>query len=393
MASIRNNLNHKSTEFRKAPPKHYEIKIVRRKTTPSWFMASTSVEMQSNILRDRLTNGKTLVVAEGYVFEFERRGYLQAGAFVPEVVTEHPELVKQLHEEFVHAGSDVVLAFTYYGHREKLRLIGKEDQLEVLNRKALAIASEVARETGMLFAGNICNTTVYRGDDPDSVQAVRDMFTEQVVWAVEAGVDFIVAETFAKFPEAMLALEVIKEVGKGVPAVVTLAASGRDVTAEGIPMEEACRQLEEAGATVVGLNCCRGPKTILPLMAKIRKVCKGPIACLPVTYRTSSEYPTFHSLIDPGSNQHAFPFDLPALCCSRREIKEFARECRDLGVEYVGLCCGNCSHYLRVVAEEYGRKPPASKYSPDMSQHFMYGDKSKFEQNSALLKTFQNGSS
>ena len=60
----------------------------------------------------------------------------------------------------------------------------------------------------------------------------------------------------------------------GVPAVVTLAASGRDVTAEGIPMEEACRQLEEAGATVVGLNCCRGPKTILPLMAKIRKVCK-----------------------------------------------------------------------------------------------------------------------
>ena len=52
------------------------------------------------------------MVAEGYVFEFERRGYLQAGAFVPEVVTEHPELVKQLHEEFVHAGSDVVLAFT-----------------------------------------------------------------------------------------------------------------------------------------------------------------------------------------------------------------------------------------------------------------------------------------
>ena len=52
------------------------------------------------------------MVAEGYLFEFERRGYLRAGAFVPEVVTEHPELVKQLHEEFVHAGSDVVLAFT-----------------------------------------------------------------------------------------------------------------------------------------------------------------------------------------------------------------------------------------------------------------------------------------
>jgi S-methylmethionine-dependent homocysteine/selenocysteine methylase len=51
-------------------------------------------------------------VAEGYLFEFERRGYLKAGAYVPEVVLKHPDLVKSLHEEFVHAGSDVVLAFT-----------------------------------------------------------------------------------------------------------------------------------------------------------------------------------------------------------------------------------------------------------------------------------------
>ena len=51
-------------------------------------------------------------MAEGYLIEFERRGYLKGGAFVPEVVLEHPELVRQLHEEFVHAGSDVVVAFT-----------------------------------------------------------------------------------------------------------------------------------------------------------------------------------------------------------------------------------------------------------------------------------------
>ena len=52
------------------------------------------------------------MVAEGYIFEFERRGYLQAGTFVPEVILEHPELVRQMYEEFVHAGSDVVLALT-----------------------------------------------------------------------------------------------------------------------------------------------------------------------------------------------------------------------------------------------------------------------------------------
>ena len=60
---------------------------------------------------ERLKRGESIIVAEGYVFEFERRGYLRAGAFVPEVVLEHPDFVKSLHREFVHAGSDVVLAF------------------------------------------------------------------------------------------------------------------------------------------------------------------------------------------------------------------------------------------------------------------------------------------
>lgn len=61
---------------------------------------------------ERLKDGETVICAEGYLFEFERRGHLKAGAFVPEVVIEHPDLVRVMHEEFVHAGSDVVEAFT-----------------------------------------------------------------------------------------------------------------------------------------------------------------------------------------------------------------------------------------------------------------------------------------
>src|SRR5947209_11485868 len=106
-------------------------------------------------LLERLKQGP-VICAEGYLFECERRGYLQAGAFVPEVVLEHPEVVTELHREFVHAGSDVVEAFTYYAHREKLRLLGKEQLLETINRNALAIAGEVAAESGALHAGDIC---------------------------------------------------------------------------------------------------------------------------------------------------------------------------------------------------------------------------------------------
>ena len=90
----------------------------------------------SKDLISRLNEGPVLC-AEGYLFAMERRGYLQAGAFVPEVVLEHPEVVTQLHREFIRGGSDVVQAFTYYGHREKLRLIGKEKLLEPLQKNAL----------------------------------------------------------------------------------------------------------------------------------------------------------------------------------------------------------------------------------------------------------------
>ena len=81
-----------------------------------------------------------VICAEGYLFELERRGYLQAGAFVPEVLFEHPEVVEQLHMDFVHAGSDVTEALTYYVHREKLRVIGREKDLVPMNKAALGIA-------------------------------------------------------------------------------------------------------------------------------------------------------------------------------------------------------------------------------------------------------------
>src|SRR5580658_1636060 len=218
-----------------------------------------------------------VVCAEGYLFECERRGYLQAGAFVPEVVLEHPEVVEGLHREFVHAGSDVVEAFTYYGHREKLRVLGKEDILEPLNTRALSIAGQVARETGTLLAGNLCNTNVYE-PGPAGERTVRPVFEEQVAWAAAAGVDFIIAETFSWAGEALLALETIR--AAGLPAVITFAVHREGTLRDVTSPADACRQAEQAGASVVGLNCIRGPQTMLPLLAPIREAVSCPVAAL-----------------------------------------------------------------------------------------------------------------
>lgn len=325
-------------------------------------------------LLERLERGP-VICAEGYLFELERRGYVQAGAYVPEVVLDHPEMVRQLHREFVHAGSDVVEAFTYYAHREKLRIIGKEDLLEPLNRQALAIAKEVAEDSGALLAGDICNTNIYDPADPDTHRQVRAMFEEQVGWAVEAGVHCIVAETIGYAGEALIALEVIRQAG--LPAVVTLTFHRAPKTREGLTPEEACTRLADAGADVVGLNCSRGPRTMLPLLARICPKVQVPVAALPVPYRTHETEPTFQALRDPGCDSlpagMPFPTALDPFTCNRYEIADFTRAARDLGVRYFGVCCGAAPHHIRSMAEALGRTPPASKYSPDLSKHAYFG--------------------
>jgi betaine-homocysteine S-methyltransferase len=336
----------------------------------------------SRSLLERLEQGP-VICAEGYLFELERRGYLQAGAYVPEVVLDHPELVTQLHREFVHAGSDVVEAFTYYAHREKLRLIGKEHLLEEMNRQALAIAKGVARESGALFAGDICNTNVFAPDEA-SRRAVRAMFEEQVGWAVDAGVDYIVGETFSWGEEALSALDVIKRAGK--PAVMTLVPHQDPTTREGWSPAEACRRLEDAGADVVGLNCSRGPRTMLPLVAEVRAAVSGYVAALPVPYRTHDDQPSFQSLHDPEMPSppggRSFPTALDPFTCTRYEIADFARDAWALGVRYLGVCCGAGPHHIRSMAEALGRTPPASRYTADMSKHAFLGtDPSLKEEN------------
>jgi betaine-homocysteine S-methyltransferase len=330
--------------------------------------------MEENMaeLLERLEQGP-VICAEGYLFELERRGYLQAGGFVPEVVLDHPEKVAELHREFVHAGSDVVEAFTYYAHREKLRLIGKEHLLEEINRQALGIAKEVASDSGALLAGNVCNTNVYGGEE--SREAVRRMFEEQVGWAVEAGVDFVIAETISWLGEALVATEVIKEAG--LPAVVTLTAHKDPDMREGVSPAEACQRLEAAGADVVGLNCSRGPRTMLPLLEQVRDAVSVHVAALPVPYRTSEQQPSFQSLEDPLATglpeDRPFPTALDPFTCNRYEISEFARVAYEMGVRYLGVCCGAAPHHIRAMAEALGRTPPASRYTADMSKHAYLG--------------------
>ncbi len=320
-------------------------------------------------LKERLKKD-IVICAEGYLFELERRGYLKAGAFVPEVVLDYPEAVKELHIEFLRAGSDVVVAFTYYAHRDKLRVINRESDLEPMNRQALKIARETAITCNALVAGNICNTWVYDHKDREKTsKLVRSMYEEQVRWAKEEGADFIIAETLFFLGEALIALEVIKSFD--MEAVIMLAPFHEKMR-DGYSWVEACKILEDKGADVTGLNCAMGPETMTPMLRDIRKSVKSYVAALPVPYCTTHNTPTFLQFKNSDGSK-AFPVHLEHFLMNRSETADFAITARDLGINFIGLCCGGAPHYIRSMAEALGRTVPAGKYSPDLTQHAMLG--------------------
>lgn len=249
-----------------------------------------------------------------------------------------------------------------------MKQIGREGDLEPINRIALKIAREVADNTGTLMAGGISNTNIFKPGDKDSERRIRAMFEEQVRWSKEEGADYIIGETFSSLGEAEIALEVIKSFD--LPAVVTLTilkpgADGKMMTLDGEPVGKAFRTLIEKGATVAGPNCSRGPnETLKVLKEAVKEVSPEKLCALPVAYRTSTDEPTFFELTDKccPENNPVYPRGLDAFLVSETEIRIFTQQCVDLGMQYLGICCGNAGNYTRAMAEEMGKASPSSKY-------------------------------
>ena len=331
-------------------------------------------------LIERLNSGP-VICAEGFLFEIEKRGYMSSGEFVPMVALDHPEVLENLHKEFQHAGSDIVQAFTYNGHREKMRVIGKEELLEPLNRSALNIAKKVAEnplENELnLMAGNISNSNIWKQDDKESQLEVEMMFNEMVDWAVDEGADMLIGETFYYAEEAYKALQVMKQTG--LPSVITIAPMGENIMRDGVSIVDTCKELEQQGGEVVGMNCHRGPTTMMPYLKEIRKALKCHVAGLPINYRTTNQNPTFLNLPDNNGctcatpHKTPFPTALDPMQCNRYEIGNFAKEAFDMGVNYLGVCCGANPMLIREIAEAVGLKVPASKYRENMANHYMFG--------------------
>src|SRR5947207_11292089 len=135
--------------------------------------------------------------------------------------------------------------------------------------------------------------------------------------------------------------------------MVTLASVQQSQTRDDYGYVEACKILADHGADIVGLNCDRGPETMLPIIENIRSAVSCYVAAQPVPYKTDTQDPTFESL-RTGSGEQAFPLLLEPFLCNRFEMSDFARKAETIGVNYIGICCRVPPEYVRAMAEAQG---------------------------------------
>jgi betaine-homocysteine S-methyltransferase len=290
----------------------------------------------------------------GYLIELERRGYVDSGSrrekvgtgrgsgqFTPEVAVEQPDALRELHREFLHAGSHVLQALTFFGTREKLNRAGYGAQTETINAAAVKLAKEVAGGRA-LVAGSVSRTQLTEREGMGSLGKSRDHLGEQIRLLKDAGVDFLILETFFHLAEMRVALECAA--AAGLPAVATMSFRPLvSACSDGHTPAECAKVMADLGALAVGANCEQDPTRMLPLLRAMREASPVPVAAQPAAFRTTDACHSFTRLA-------AFPDDLETIQVSRAEFVEFGKVARSEGIAYLGGCCGCNAAYIRSLA-------------------------------------------
>ncbi len=313
--------------------------------------------MKENILQ-RMKRG-TVLGDGGYLIELERRGHVDSGSgrekvgtgkgsgqFTPEVAIENPEALRELHREFLSAGSEVLQALTFFGTREKLNRAGYGGQTEAINGAAVRIAREVAGDAA-LVAGSVSRTQLFDREGPSARTHVRDLFDEQVRLLGDAGVDCFILETFFHLEEMLIAIDCARSSGRPIVATMSFRPTIAKCS-DGHSPSECAKAMAGAGADAVGANCEQEPERMLTILRNMREAVFLPIAAQPAAFRTREDIQCFTRLPE-------FPDDLETIQVSRSAFENFGQMAAAEGVQFLGGCCGSNAAYIRAVAHGLSR--------------------------------------
>ncbi len=294
---------------------------------------------QSPVLCDGATG--TLLYAKGI---FINRCY-------DELNVSQPDLIRDLHHEYLQAGAEIIETNTFGGNSFRLARHSMENRVREINLAGVGLAKETAKSFDVWVAGSVGPLGVrIEPLGKTSFEEARTAFREQIAALVEGGVDLLMLETFGYVEELHQAVLAARDVNPKIPLVAHVTIDEDGNCLDGSTPESFTPRIESWGVDVIGCNCSVGPVAMLDVIERVRALTSLPLAAQPNAGMPRSV---------EGRNIYL---------CSPEYMASYARKFVAAGVRLVGGCCGTTPEHIRVMKSALRLGEAKAKANPSKAK-------------------------
>ncbi|MEN6605999.1 MAG: bifunctional homocysteine S-methyltransferase/methylenetetrahydrofolate reductase [Bryobacteraceae bacterium] len=255
-----------------------------------------------------------------------------------------PALVREVHESYIKAGSDIIETNTFGANRARLSSYGLVEKLSAINEAGVRIAREAAGETAFV-AGAVGPLGVrLQPLGPITRAEARAMFREHIEALTAAGIDLLILETFSDLAELREAILAAREAaGPEITVVAQVTINDYGNLSDGTTTEAFTRRLDELPVDVIGCNCSAGPKVTFETIERMQEYTSKPLSAM------------------PNAGHPATVEGRKIYLCSPEYMAQYARRFLSAGVRILGGCCGTTPEHIKEVRSEVRSLAPAHR--------------------------------
>ena len=255
----------------------------------------------------------------------------------------NPDLVREVHRDYITAGADVIETNTFGANRFKLAAHGLEKRVHEVNLAGARIA-RAAAEGKALVAGSVGPLGVQIEPlGKISLDEAKDTFKEAIAGLVEGGVDLIILETFGLVVELQQALRAVRELGVELPVVAQVTIGDDGKLLSGGSLQSFVAGVEEYGPDVLGMNCSVGPKAMMEALEVLKTLTPLPIA------------------VQPNAGLPQTVGGRNIYMSSPEYMAEYSKRFIQAGATLVGGCCGTDPHHIKAIRRAVSALQPAKR--------------------------------
>ena len=259
---------------------------------------------------------------------------------------ETPDVVENVHRNYVNAGAEVIETNTFGANPVKLSSYGLADRTEEINRAAVELARRAAQSRALVVGAIGPLGIRIEPLGPTSREEAQEFYHRQVDGLVEGSVDGFVLETFSDLNELEQAFKAVRS-RSPLPVMCQVTVGEDCCTSYGTSPEDVATEVASWGTDVIGINCSVGPAVMLDAVERMAEVTDLPLSA------------------QPNAGLPRAVGDRKIYLATPEYMAQYARRMIEAGARFVGGCCGTSPEHIRSIrALVGGQRPPSTRVRP-----------------------------